>query len=55
MHWVPGHKETEGNELADQQAKQALIEMSGSDYMFPQSGIKEKISRNEEQDCGKME
>ena len=35
MHWVPGRKEIEGNELADQQAKQAAIEMSGSDVNVP--------------------
>ena len=28
-------KEIEGNELADQQAKQAAIEMSGSDVNVP--------------------
>ena len=35
MHWFPGHKEIEANELADQQAKQAAIEMSGSDVKVP--------------------
>ena len=35
VHWVPGHKEIEGNDLADQQAKQAAIEMSGSDVNVP--------------------
>ena len=34
VHWVPGHKEIERNELADQQAKQAAMEMSGSDVKF---------------------
>ena len=35
VHWVPGHKEIEGNELADQMAKPAAIEMSGSDVKVP--------------------
>ena len=35
VYWVPGNKEIEGNELADQQAKQAAIEMSGSDVNVP--------------------
>ena len=33
--WVPGDKEIERNELADQQAKQAAIEMSASDLNVP--------------------
>ena len=31
VHWVPGHRDIEGNELADQQAKEAANEMVGAD------------------------
>ena len=31
MHWVPGHRDIEGNELADQQAEEAANEMVGAD------------------------
>ena len=31
MHWVPGHRDIEGNELADQQATEAANEMVGAD------------------------
>ena len=32
--WVPGHKEIEGNVLADKQAKEAASEMSTPDAGF---------------------
>ena len=31
VHWVPGHRDKEGNELADLQAKEAANEMVGAD------------------------
>ena len=31
VHWVPGHRDIEGNELAEQQAKEAANEMVGAD------------------------
>ena len=31
VHWVPGHRDIEGNELADCQAKEAANEMVGTD------------------------
>ena len=31
VHWVPGHRDIEGNELADSQAKEAANEMVGAD------------------------
>ena len=31
VHWVPGHRDIEGNELADRQAKEAANEMVGAD------------------------
>ena len=31
VHWVPGHRDIEGNELADCQAKEAANEMVGAD------------------------
>ena len=34
MHWVPGHRDIGGNELA-RQAKEAANEMVGADKYFP--------------------
>ena len=31
VHWVPGHRDIEGNELADSQAKEAANQMVGAD------------------------
>ena len=34
VHWLPGHKDIEGNELAGRQAKEAAEEMSGLDVQI---------------------
>ena len=31
VHWVPGHQDIRGNELADKQAKEAAAEVNGKD------------------------
>lgn len=35
VHWVPGHKGIEGNELADRQAKDGALEMKDPDCQVP--------------------
>ncbi len=52
LHWVPGHVSLEGNELADQHAKQAARDTENPDIYWPsqknaKSTIKGAINRGE--------
>lgn len=50
VHWVPGHKDIEGNELADKQAKAAAIEMSKPDVQIePEFDKKEAVAEMKKQ------
>ena len=44
VHWVPGHQEIRGNELADKQAKEAAAEVSGKDDIPIEMDKKEAVS-----------
>ena len=45
IHWVPGHRDIEGNKLADRQAKEAAAEMSAPDLpILPVLDKREVIS-----------
>ena len=41
IHWIPGHKDFEGNERADRLAKEAAKEMEGKKEEFYE-GVAEK-------------
>ena len=50
VHWVPGHKEIERNEIADRQAKEAAREMSAPDIpILPILDKKEAVSELKKQ------
>ena len=44
VHWVPGHQDIRGNELADKQAKEAAAEVSGKDDIPIEMDKKEAVS-----------
>ena len=56
VHWVPGHKEIEGNILADKQAKEAASEMSKPDVTVePVFDKKEAVTEIKKTNVNKME
>ena len=56
IHWIPGHKDFEGNERADRLAKEAAKEMVGKNEEFYE-GVAEKERDNPDNeivDTGQM-
>ena len=45
VHWVPGHQDIRGNELADKQAKEAAAEVSGKEDIPIEMDKKEELKR----------